>query len=116
MSALGDLETAVRTELSKSETRAAVEGLEHVVLEAVKNVLESAIPSWLRPLVGGLVDSFAEKGITTLEHLTDDLLKSLAPVQVQLGAVRLAIHVTKFSADLPQSQCETVADWPACKD
>jgi hypothetical protein len=114
VSSLGDLETAVRAELAKPETRVAIEGIEHVVLEAVKAVLETAIPAWLRPIVGGLVDMLAEKGITEVEHLTDKALSGLAPVAVQVGAIKLALRVEPAEASL--TAVDTVADWPGRQD
>lgn len=112
-SALIDLETAIKAELGRPEARATIEGLEKVALEAAKNVLEAAIPTWLRPLVIGLVDGLAEKGITKLEDMTEEFLKSFGVVSAQTGTVKMALVVT-HSPELPQSQCETVADWPGC--
>lgn len=91
MSALGDLWTELKNKLSSPEDRAAIEGLEKSVLETVKLVGESAIPPFLRPFVGGLVDSLAEKGITEVVHVTDEALAKLGTVTLLLGSSKMAL-------------------------
>lgn len=112
MSELTNLEAAVKAELAKPSTRQAIEGLENVVLEAVKNILEAAIPSWLRPFIGGLVDSLAEKGIHALEGLTDEALAKLGEVRVvaTVGSAKMAL--TLAPAEPALTAMDTVADWP----
>lgn len=107
-----NIEQAIAEELAKPDARSAIEGVEKVVLEVIKNVLESQIPGFLRPFIGGFVDSMAERGIKSLVDLTDHALRGLAPVEVKTGQLKMALVVV-HSPDLPTGPEETVADWPS---
>lgn len=91
---MSTIEDAVKSEMSKPEVRKAVVDFENVILEAAKNAVESLIPPFLKPLVVGLADAFAEKGITAIEHLTDEALAGFGTVHVETATAKMAITVT----------------------
>jgi hypothetical protein len=110
MSIPNDIELAVKQELSKAEFRHLIEGVEHVVLEAAKNAVESLLPPLVRKLAGPLMDTLAEKGITAVEHLTDEALLNLGVVHIvtATGTLQLTYVATPNSDTV-----KTVADLPA---
>lgn len=104
-----DIAAALKEELAKPEVRHAINAMEHQLLEATKRAVERLIPGPVMALAGGLVDAFAEKGITTVEHLTDEALLSLGTIHVELptGSIKMVMVATPNS-----DQVRTIADLP----
>lgn len=77
MSLADDVVAAGKEELSKPEFRAAIESFERVLLQVAGSAFLSMLPGVVRIILGGVLQSFINKGIDAAVKLTDIELASL---------------------------------------